>query len=265
MWLTNLKVFGVVAVTLGLYTLVANYIPQVASEVPEELAFTGEVDVAQLVAAGQDLYEGGGGCTACHGTGARAPNLLTDHAGEGPIGQRCGTRVPGQDCKTYIHEAMVNPNAFLVPGFDGIMPDASRTLSNTQIWALVAYMESIGGEVTVSAEDLQSGEAPGEAAGAAGAPAPAGAPGGTDPVALLDQNGCIGCHQLEGRGAPLGPPLDGIGGRISAERIRRGILDPGVEAAAGFEAMLGIMPSHYGDLFSAAQLEAMVQYLSALR
>ena len=59
-----------------------------------------------LVAAGERVYNGAGGCTACHGLGTRAPNLLTDHAGQGAIGARCGTREPGKDCKAYLHESL---------------------------------------------------------------------------------------------------------------------------------------------------------------
>jgi mono/diheme cytochrome c family protein len=269
MWQTNLKVVLIVLATLGTFTLVANSIPQVASEVPEELSFTGELNVQELTAAGQDLFEGAGGCTACHGLGERAPNLLTDHAGEGTIGQRCGTREPGVDCKAYIHESLMDPTKFVVPGFQPIMPAAGRTMSNTQVWALVAYMESQGGEVTVTAEDIQGGEGGGAAAGgggAGGAPAAGsgpGAPGGTDPAALIEGNACLGCHQMDGKGTALGPSFDGIGGRVDADHIRRGIIDPGAEAAQGFEPFLGVMPTTFGDQFSAKQLEAIVQFLAA--
>jgi mono/diheme cytochrome c family protein len=272
MWQTNLKVLLIVLATLGTFTLVANAIPQVASEVPEEISFTGEVNIADLVAAGQELYEGAGGCTACHGTGTRAPNLLTDHAGQGTIGQRCGTRVPGADCKTYISQSLREPTAFVVEGFQPIMPDASRTLSDTQVWALVAYMESQGGEVTVTAEDVQStyGSAEGAPAGGSAAPGavtastgPPGAPGGLDPVAIIENNLCLNCHQLDARGVALGPSFNGMGARVDANRIRRGILNPGAEAAQGFEPFLGVMPTTYGAQFSAAQLEALVDYLVA--
>jgi mono/diheme cytochrome c family protein len=276
MWQTNLKIFLVVLGTLGTFTLVANSIPQVASEVPEELSFTGEFDAGQLVAAGQELFEGAGGCTACHGLGERAPNLLTDHAGQGTIGQRCGTRVSGMDCKAYIHQSLVEPTAFVVEGFQPIMPDASRTLSETQVWALVAYMESQGGEVTVTAADVESpgggaegapaggSAAPGATTGAAAGAAP-GAPGGMDPVALIENNLCLNCHQMDGRGTPLGPSFDGMGGRIDADRIRRGILNPAADVAQGFEALAGIMPPMFGQTFSAAQLEALVEFLAARR
>jgi mono/diheme cytochrome c family protein len=152
------------------------------------------------------------------------------------------------------------------------MPDASRTLSDTQVWALVAYMESQGGEVTVTAEDVQStyGSAEGAPAGGSAAPGATtggavGAPGGTDPVALLEGNACLGCHQMDGKGTALGPSFDGMGGRANADRIRRGIVDPGAEAAQGFEPFLGVMPTTFADQLSAKQLEIIVQFLAARR
>jgi len=171
--MTNLKVVALVLGLLAFYTLLANAIPQVQSEVPQELSFTGSVSAEELVAAGDQLYQGAGGCTACHGLGTRAPNLLADEAGTGVIGARCTNRVAGEDCKTYLHESMINPTAFVVPGYQPIMPDLRRTLSDQQIWALVAYLQSQGGEVTVSGEDLAK-----TAPSATGGAAPAAGGGG---------------------------------------------------------------------------------------
>src|SRR5207249_5204899 len=53
MWATNLKVVGVVLGTLALYTLIANKIPQVQSEVPQTLTLGANVTPEQLVAAGR--------------------------------------------------------------------------------------------------------------------------------------------------------------------------------------------------------------------
>ena len=266
MWQTNLKVVLVVLGTLALYTVVANSIPQVRSEVPQELSFSGEVSAAELVSAGEELYNGAGQCVSCHGLGTRAPNLLTDHSGEGTIGQRCGTRVSDEDCKAYLYGSMVNPDDYLVEGFEPIMPDMTRTLSQTQVWAVLAYLQSLGGEVTVTAEDIEStadgeAEASGDGAPAGGATA-VGAVGGLDPVALIDNNLCINCHTMDGRGVVLGPSFDGIGSRLSADEIRTAILDPNVGAAAGYEAFLGVMPATFGQQFSAQQLEVLVRFLA---
>ncbi len=84
-----------------------------------------------------------------------------------------------------------------------------------------------------------------------------------DPLQLLQENACIGCHQLDGVGAPIGPSFDGIGSRISADRIRGGILDPEAEITEGYEQFAAMMPKTFGEQLSAAQLEAIVQFLVA--
>lgn len=264
MWATNLKIALLVVATLAFYTLVANVIPQVESEVPQELTFSGEITPDALVAAGEELYNGAGGCTACHGLGTRAPNLLTDESGLGPIGARCDRRVPGQDCKTYLHESLVRPTAHVVEGYEPIMPDVSRTLSAPQIWALVAFLESQGGPVTVTAEDVPpAGAAANAVAGDAGsAPAAAAADVTLEPLALLRANQCLVCHTLGGEGGPIGPSFDGIGARVTADYIRRSILEPNADTAKGYEAVAGTMPATFGQQLTAAQLEAIVRFLA---
>lgn len=266
MWMTNLKIVFVVLATLGLYTWVANSIPQLESEVPEELSFTGAVSEAELVSAGEDLYAGAGQCTSCHGLGTRAPNLLTDEGGTGSIGQRCADRVPGEDCKTYLYTSLTDPNAYLVQGYTPSMPPQGRILSQNQIWALVAYLQSLGGEVTVTGADLEAAEAQAAAPAQASTPAMAGSgPSASDPVQLMRDNLCFGCHTLDGEGVQLGPSLDGIGARMDADAIRRSILDPGAEASPGFEALLGAMPPNLADMLTARQLEILVQFLADRR
>jgi mono/diheme cytochrome c family protein len=265
MWVTNLKIVMVVVGTVTLFTLVSMWIPQVESEVPEELTFTGDITAEDLVRAGEQLYHGAGGCIACHGLGVRAPRLLEDDRGSGLIGERCRHRVPGMSCRDYLRESMVEPGAYVVDGYEDIMPDARRTLSEAQIWAMVAFLESVGGEVTVDPSEIQLGEqpvatSPGAAAGAGTTPA-APLPTG-DPVALLQQHACLACHVRDGEGGPIGPALDGLGDRRTLEEIRRAILDPLADTVPGYEAVAGTMPTDYGEKLTAAQLEALVRYLA---
>lgn len=271
MGFTGLKVGAVVLGTVGFYTLLANSIPQVESDVPSELTFSGTVTAEQLVTAGDELYHGAGGCTTCHGLGTRAPHLLADEAGTGLIGARCAARVSGQDCKTYLHESLVQPGAFVVPGYEPIMPDMSRTLSPVQVWALVAYLESLGGTVTVSADDLPADPAAaagaplgaaGNAAGAPGSAAPATA--SLEPLEIMRAQNCFLCHRLGDEGGTIGPAFDGMA-ELGTERIRRGILLPNADTAAGFEALAGTMPQNFGTVLSAAQLEAIVVFLGEER
>jgi mono/diheme cytochrome c family protein len=258
---TNLRVAGVVVGTLALYTILANSIPQVQSEVPKVLDASA-MSPEQLVAAGQDLYNGAGGCTACHGLGVRAPNILTDERGTGAIGARCTTRESGKSCKEYLHEALVQPGAYVAPGYQPIMPDMSKTLSPAQIWALIAFLESNGGTVDVTSDDIPSAS---ESAGAEGGGAVGGgfANGSTDAVTMLRDGGCFGCHKLGDEGAEVGPNLSNVGARSNAATIRQSILDPDAKVAAGFEAMKGIMPKGLGDQMTATQLEALVTFLAS--
>ncbi|HEV8358315.1 MAG TPA: c-type cytochrome [Gemmatimonadales bacterium] len=258
MWKTNLKVLVLALLVIGFYTTVAHVIPQLQSEVPSALDLSSGVTPEALVTAGEKLFDGAGGCTTCHGLGTRAPNLVTDFQGQGPIGARCGSRKQGMDCKAYLYESLTDPGAFVVPGFENIMPDMRRQLSLDQIWAVIAYLQSQGGEVTVTAEDI-----PKAPAGGAAPPPAAGSVVTTtlDPRVLIVEKGCSGCHILDGKGPPIGPPFDGVGRRLTAEYIRRSILLPNADTAKGYEKFAGMMPQTFGQQLSAAQLEALVQFL----
>jgi mono/diheme cytochrome c family protein len=263
MWATNLRIIGVVLGTLALYTLIANKIPQVQSEVPRALSLGANVTPEQLVAAGDQLYHGAGGCTACHGLGTRAPNLLTDEKGQGQIGARCGKRESGKNCKAYLYESLTSPRAYVVQGYEPIMPEMGRILSPQQLWALVAFLESNGGTVDVTASDIP----PATGAASSGAP-PASSGGGiangsTDPMTIIRGAGCTGCHKISGEGGAIGPELTHVGSRLSANLIRESILQPDAKIAKGFEKFKGIMPKTFGHQLTAEQLEALVQFLAA--
>jgi mono/diheme cytochrome c family protein len=267
MWATNLKVVGIVLGTLALYTLIANKIPQVQSEVPQTLTLGANVTPEQLVAAGEKVFNGIGGCTTCHGLGTRAPNLLTDEKGTGPIGARCGKREPGKSCKDYLYESLDQPQAYIVQGYQPIMPVMTKQLSPQQIWAVIAFLESQGGTVDVTASDIpatsttsSTSTSPSGGGGVAGA---AFAGGSTDPKAIIQAAGCLACHKLDGQGQVIAPDLTHVGSRRNAESIRKKILDPASSIAKGYEKLAGIMPKTFGTMMNAAQLEALAQYLAA--
>ena len=263
MWGTNLRILGVVLGTLALYTLIANKIPQVQSEVPRALTLGADVTPEQLAQAGEQVFTGIGGCTTCHGLGTRAPNLLTDEKGQGPIGARCGKREAGKDCKAYLHEALTQPGAFVVTGYEPIMPDMSRTLSPQQIWAVIAYLESQGGTITVTASDVpaSAGPTPGARPGNPGGGS-AIAGGSTDAMTIIRGAGCIGCHKVGAEGGAVGPDLTHVGGRLSAAGIREAILLPNAKVTKGYERFAGIMPKVFGDQLTGNQLEALVNFLA---
>jgi mono/diheme cytochrome c family protein len=267
MWATNAKILGIVLGTLALYTLIANKIPQVQSEVPQALTLGANVTPEQLVAAGEKVYTGIGGCTTCHGLGERAPNLLTDEKGQGPIGARCGKREPGKTCKQYLYESLDNPTAFVVSGYQPIMPVMTKQLSPEQVWSVIAFLEAQGGTVDVTADDIaQSKQSGGVAPGVSPGPGSIGgafAGGSTDPKVIIQAAGCLACHKLDGQGQVIAPDLTHVGSRRDAESIRKKILDPASSVTQGYEKLAGIMPKAFGTMMNAAQLEALVQYLAA--
>lgn len=258
MWRTNLAVAFVVLGTLAIYTGVANMIPQVQSDVPEELVLSADVSPEELVAAGENLFAGsGGGCTACHGLGTRAPDLV------GSIGSTCETREPGKSCKDYLYESLVDPGTYVVDGFQPIMPDMSRTLSDAQIWSLVAFLQSQGGEVTVTGADLAPS---GDGSEITTSPDPVAdggaAPQDIDAAALVQSLGCTACHAYGEAPGGIGPAISAMAG-LEPDYLRRSIVDPAADTAAGFEALAGTMPTTLGEQLTEAQLEALVTYLAS--
>jgi mono/diheme cytochrome c family protein len=263
MWATNAKVVGIVLGTLALYTLIANKIPQVQSEVPQALTLGANVTPEQLVAAGEKVFNGIGGCPTCHGLGTRAPNLLTDEKGQGAIGARCGKRESGKSCKQYLYESLDQPGAYVVAGYQPIMPVMTKQLSPEQVWAVIAFLESQGGTIDVTASDIPAASATPAASAAPGAGGAAFAGGSTDPKAIIQAAGCLACHKLDGQGQVIAPDLTHVGSRRNAESIRKKILDPASSVTKGYEKLAGIMPKSFGTMMNAAQLEALVQYLAA--
>jgi mono/diheme cytochrome c family protein len=261
MWLTNLKIGILGLAVIAFYTAVAHVIPQLESEVPQDLALGSDVTVDELIAAGEGVFTGAGICTTCHGLGTRAPNLRTDHAGLGTIGARCVAAF-GSDCRTYLYTSLTSPGDSIVPGFENIMPNMGQQLPQDQVWAVIAYLQSLGGEVTVTAADLSQESADLAAAPAAAAPVAARTET-MDPRELLTEKTCTVCHVIDGAGPPIGPPFDGIGSRLTADKIRQSILDPNGEVTEGYEQFAGTMPATFGQQLSAAQLEAIVQFLAA--
>src|SRR5207245_11634646 len=126
MWAPDATIVGIVRGTLALYTLIANEIPQVQSEVPQTLTLGANVTPEQLVAAGEKVFTGIGGCPTCHGLGTRAPNLLTDEKGQGAIGARWSKREPGKSCKPYLYESLHPPGTYVREGYPPVLPATTK-------------------------------------------------------------------------------------------------------------------------------------------
>src|SRR5207244_2899933 len=154
-------------------------------EVTTALSLGANVAREQWVAAGGKVFNGIGGCPTCRGLGTRAPNLLTDEKGEGAIGARCGKREPGKSCKQYLFESLDQPGAYVVQGYQPIMPVMTRQLSPEQVWAVIAFLEAQGGTVDVSASDIPASSPTSSTSPGGGAAGAAFAGGSADPKAII--------------------------------------------------------------------------------
>jgi cytochrome c oxidase subunit 2 len=106
-------------------------------------------------------------------------------------------------------------------------------------------------------ERLGAEETP-EAGGGAGG---GGEPDGKE-IFNSQQANCFSCHALADAQADgtIGPNLDEVLADKDEAFIRESIVNPDAEIASGFQP--GIMPPNYEDTLPAAQLDALVQYLS---
>src|SRR5213595_1518625 len=159
-------VFGVLI--MSGYSGFANSIPQIESKPPQELSLEGgNVTPAQLIKAGEEIFKTKGTCEICHRIGqkgTRAPDL-------GGIGARAGKTKPGMSAKAYIIESLLQPSAYIVEGYPPIMPAVDKppiALNRSEVWALTAFLESLGGTVDVTLDDIPKTVG---AAAAGGAPA----------------------------------------------------------------------------------------------
>ncbi len=258
----SLKVGAFVLVVVGAIAGFATLIPQLESPAPESLEITGALSGPELAALGETVLQSPeAGCLACHALGReglRAPDL----AG---IGAEASGRAAGLSAEEYLRESIVNPCAYVVQGYDCIMPQTLlQTLGAAKVTVLVAFLQSQGGEITVtlSAE---------EAAGGAGAANGTGGVAGTTPEEIVKAAGCNACHTISAFPdvtGQVGPDLSQVGARLTPDEIRLSILTPDAVVAAECPTGAcppGVMPKDFGTRLSAGQLETLVAFLSNLK
>ena len=261
----GVRVGAFALIVMGGYTYFANSIPQIESKPPQELSLEGgNVTPAQLVKAGEEIFHTKGSCEICHRIGqkgTRAPDL----AG---IGARAGKTKPGMSAKQYILESLLQPGAYVVEGYPNIMPQVDKPpigLNRSEVWALTAFLESLGGTVDVTLNDIPP--TVGAAAAGGGAAAEVKLPG--DPKAgeaiFAGKAGCIACHKAGKVGAsPVGPDLSHIAKIQTPEYIMKKILDPvGSGTVAGYPK--GVMPPIFGQTLTAKEYVDLVAFLLTLK
>jgi len=246
---TFLKIFLFVLAVVGVYAYVGQLVPQFEEHPPKVNTITVETDREELMAIGQELLRGKGGCLICHkdseAGNTRGPDLRQSAAA-------AASRKPGMDAEAYLLESLREPGVFLVPGYPNMMPSALKPPANltpAEVKAVVAYLQFLGGSeptAAVTAEDLEQSKR-----------AVKGVHRGR---ALMDQHACTACHKVEGEGGETGPDLTQAGGRFEPDAILRKLVDPAAWTTPGFEA--DIMPSFAET--PEGELQEIVTYLTGL-
>jgi hypothetical protein len=178
-------VFG----TTLFYAYVGSMVPQNEVQPPPlSVVIPADLTSEQMVGVGRQIMDTKGLCFTCHTVGRSGALRFPDLAG---VDERAKTRVPGLSDVDYFAQAMYEPEAFIVPGFNPGMPVINRPpigLTDQEILCVIAYLQSLGGTPTVTLQTAHryytpaggapaaAGAAPGAAGSAPGAPAAAPAP-----------------------------------------------------------------------------------------
>ena len=159
-----LKILALIVATTAFYTMVGQLVPQKEVHPPKETALKKEMTSDELVKAGKEIAEGKGLCSTCHTIGKSGALRFPDLDG---IGARAATRRPGLSDVDYLAQSIYDPNLYVVPGFNPGMPVINKPpigLSDQEILAVIAYLQSLGGKPTVTMESkvwpLASGALP---------------------------------------------------------------------------------------------------------
>jgi mono/diheme cytochrome c family protein len=169
------RVTGFVMIVLGLFSLIALSVPQMASLPPAEEKF----DVASIktandmAAIGQKIFFSKGQCALCHSIGpsesARCPDLKG-------IGAKLS--------REFIYESLTQPQAYVYldyrhegppKEYPARMPHINKNpigLTNNEILSVIAFLQQMSGEpITVSPSEIEASGQPVPASTTASAPA----------------------------------------------------------------------------------------------
>ena len=248
LWSSVMRLLTFSLAVIWFYAFVAGLVPESSTAVNlSELDRSDPEGAAEL---GALIFNGKGQCAACHTVDTSAPKGrcpdLTD------IGINAASRVPGTDAKTYLIESLYDPAKYLVPGYGKIMPEiwkAPISLSQVEIEAVIAYLQSQGGEIDLTPFE----EPPNVDRTKAGTTAEALPPLLTgDPELgkkVFVDAACISCHAVTGIESPAAgetnedfeivtaPDLSEIAAFNDMRYLEESILVPGAQIVSGYGAV----------------------------
>jgi mono/diheme cytochrome c family protein len=86
---------------------------------------------------GSQLWTGKGACVGCHVIGGVGGATGPPQTQMGAVAE---TRVPGESAEEYIRQSILQPQAYLVPGFAPVMPSYQGILTDEEVNAIVSYL-----------------------------------------------------------------------------------------------------------------------------
>ncbi len=247
LWSSVMRLLTFSLAVIWFYAFVAGLVPESSTAVNlTELDWSDPDAVAEQ---GALVFNGKGQCSACHTVDTTAPPGrcpdLTD------IGVNAATRVSGMDAKAYLIESMYQPANFLVPGYGKIMPEvwkAPISLSKLEIEAVIAYLQSQGGEIDPTPFDEPIDRADVGTAAEALPPLLTGDPELGKKV-FVDA-ACISCHAVTGIESPAAgeavnedfevvtaPDLSEIAAFNDMRYLEESVLVPGAQIVSGYGAV----------------------------
>ena len=80
-------------------------------------------------------------CGACHST---TPGTIIVGPSLAGIASQASQRVQGQDAYTYLLTSVMQPEAYLVEGYENLMPASlSKQLTGEELDAVIAYLQTL--------------------------------------------------------------------------------------------------------------------------
>ena len=187
------------------------------------------------------------GCTSCHTLDGSA---LVGPSYKDMFGRKVKVKVDGSlkeilTDENYLKRAILEPDAEIVDGYSGgMMSSYKDIISDEDIDKIIDYFK--GGKVEVKIDKK------------------------AEAMAILDNNGCTGCHSLDGS-ALVGPSYQDMFGRkvkvtvngslkeilTDENYLKRAILEPDGEIVDGYS---GGMMSSYKGIISDEDIDKIINY-----
>ena len=151
-----LKIAAVIVGATGLYTYIGQLVPQKEVLPPTETILSADMTSDDLAAIGFEIAGGAGICFTCHTVGEGGTGRFPDLSG---ISTRAETQIDGVPGLEYMARSIYYPDEFIVDGFVKGMPAIDKPpigLTDDEIIAVLAYLQSLGGTPTVTLETTKA-------------------------------------------------------------------------------------------------------------